>query len=436
MAMIIKAFKYMSAAMLLMLVTVSAASAVEPAYTLEDAYKAALGMNEIVMIAEENVVQAERRVDQAWTYLYPHLTAQSSYTWFNEELPPGGGAFIFQPLSQFSAALVLTQPLYTGGRTLAGLRTAKDLREASRKDFLVTSQDVMLSVADAYYGVLKAEKLVDVSRRALERMERHKKVTEREAATRKTKANISALLRANTLVNQARIDLVRTADGLKVAREKFNQLTKLPVDAALSEPKPLEPPAESLEQLKEAAFIYRDDYAVSKLRQEVAAENVTIVKGGHYPQFYAEGAMQYLHSNPETLLDGTVYYGGIRLQVPIFEGGLMKAEVSEARSKLRQADLSTEQLRRNIESEVYEAYVNLQTVTSVLETARLQMDYAKGNFDAVEGMYSEGLTSSLALIDAENTLSMAERELVNATYDHELAILRLEKAIGTLGKEG
>ena len=100
-------------------------------------------------------------------------------------------------------------------------------------------------------------------------------------------------------------------------------------------------------------------------------------------------------------MDATTYYGGLRLQIPIFEGGLMKAEVSEARSKVRQAELSTDFLRKSIESDVLEAYMDLQTVSSVLEAAKLQSGYARDNFIAVEGLFSEGLVTSLSLIDAE-----------------------------------
>ncbi len=113
----------------------------------------------------------------------------------------------------------------------------------------------------------------------------------------------------------------------------------------------------------------------------------------------------------------------------------MRAEGSEAKSRVRQAELSRAFLRKSIEADVQEAYVNLQTVSSVLETAKLEMDYAKGNYDAVESLFSEGLLASLSLIDAEQALTMAERELMNATYDRELAILRLKKSIGILGKE-
>jgi outer membrane protein len=275
---------------------------------------------------------------------------------------------------------------------------------------------------------------VDISKRSLERTEHHKQVTEREAATRRTKANQSALLRANSLIAQAKIALVRARDGLKVARDKLSLLTKLPPDFQVAEPAQLEQPSERLENLQKMALSNRDDYANSRTNRTIAEENVTIVQGGHYPQLSAEAGVQYQDSRPATALDSTNYYAGLRLQVPIFEGGLMKAEVSEARSRVRQAELASELLRATIESDVHEAYVNLQTVASVLDTAKLQMDYAKRNFDAVESLFTEGLLASLSLIDAEQALTFAERELMNATYDREVAILRLKKSTGTLGK--
>jgi outer membrane protein len=420
---------------MLLAVSVSAIAAEQSVYTLQDSYEAALRSYEGVKISEENVVQADSRVDQAWTYIYPRLTAYGAYTRYNDVLPPGGGGFIFQPEEQMQASLVLTQPLYTGGRTLAALRAAKTMRESSISGLATTNQDIMLSVADAYYAVIRAQKIIEVSKGALERMERHKKVTEREASTRRSKANVSSLLRANTLVEQARINLLLAEDGLKIARRKLALLTRLPENSAFAEPSPLTLPQENVESLLDTALKYRDDYASAKLNTQVAKEVVTITEGGHYPQVYAEAGARYQDSDPKTGLDATTYYGGVRLQIPIFEGGLMKAEVSEARSKQRQSELSAELLKRNIENEVQEAYINCLTIDAVLETAKRQFEYAKSNFDTVESLFAEGLLPSLSVIDAQQALFLAEREVTSAAIGQQLAILRLQKSLGVLGKK-
>jgi outer membrane protein TolC len=292
-----------------------------------------------------------------------------------------------------------------------------------------------MSVSEAYYAVIKAGKIIEVSKDSLERMERHKKVTEREAATRKTKANVSALLRANTLVNQARINLLTAEDRLKIARQNLNMLTKLPAESNLVDPPPVTAPEGTLAALQESALRNRDDLTSSKLNTQVAKEFVTITAGGHYPQVYAEAGMRYQDSSPTTIVDATTYYGGVRIQIPIFEGGLMKAEVSEARSKQRQAELSSLLLKRTIENEVQDAYINCQTVNAILETAKVQNGYARTNFDTVESLFSEGLLPSLSLIDAQQALFLSDLELVTATYEQQLAILRLQDRMGLLGKQ-
>src|SRR3990172_6216289 len=426
----------MAIGLLIPMLGVTTAFCDENRYTLQDAYTAALATNESIKIAEEGVVQADSRVDQARTYLFPRLTANAGNTWYNKTLPPGGGDFLFQPLEQFQAGLVLTQPLYTGGRTFAAFRTARTFFEMSRTQLTTAQQDMLLNVAAAYFEVLKARKLVAVSKDSLSRMEEYKNVTERVASTRRSKANSSDLLRAKTLVSQAAISVVTAQDRLRIARRMISLLTRLPEDAVVLEPPSQKQPAENLERLKALSLENRDDFAGARLNRKAAEENITIVRGSHYPQLSAEGGVRYQDSRPTMIMDETVYYGGIRLQVPIFEGGLMKAEVSEARSKLRQAEYATELLRRNIDTEVYEAYVNLETVTSVLESTRLQYADAKENFDTVTYLFSDGLASSLTVIDAQQALFLAEREFVNVTYDRQVAILRLWKSIGLLGKNG
>lgn len=422
--------------LLLHLIASGIAAAEEKTCTLQEAYEAALGNYETVRIAEEGLIQSERVVDQAWTYLYPRLSGSATYTRYNKILPPNAPAGqIFQPKEDLTGALVLTQPIYTGGRTLAALRAAKDMREASRRDLSAARQDLLLNVAAAYYGVLKAQKLVEVSRDSLERMERNRQVTEREAGLRRTKANASALLRANTLVSSAKIMLVQSEEGLRVARRNLSLLTGLPENVPLAEPPEMNAPPEGYEPLLENALANRDDYARARLNLEIAGENVAIVRGSHLPQLSAEGGLQRKNTDPATIMEGTTYYGSIKLNVPIFEGGLMNAEVAEAKSKLRQSEFAVSLLRRSIEGEVYESYTGLQSASTVLALAKQQYDDAKQNFQKVEELYAAGLASSLQLIDAQQALLLSEREYVNLRFDQQVAILKLQRAIGMLDRE-
>ena len=412
-----------------------AAAGDHPGCSLDEAYQAALGNSEVIKIAQEDLMQTSSRVDQAWSYIYPRVDGKAVYTRYNETLPPGGGPMLFQPLGQLQAAIVVTQPLYTGGRTLAALRTAQTMRTAGGVTVSLVRQEILLQVADAFYGVLKATKAVTISKRSLGRLEQQRSITAREAETRSTKANKSALMRADALVSMARISAVRAGDNLAIARERFRMLTKLPNDLDLVEPQRLSPSDESLESMTAAALRDRDDLASARLNSRIAEENITIVKGGHLPQVAAVAGASYTDSSPATAMDATVYYGGVQVEIPIFEGGLMKAEMAEARSKVRQAELALSLAEESVKTEVHDAFINLKSVSSVVDTAKEQLSYAQGNYEAVSSLFADGLLSSLSMIDAEQALTLAESELANAEYDQQLAILHLRKSIGMLGRE-
>jgi outer membrane protein len=235
-------------------------------------------------------------------------------------------------------------------------------------------------------------------------------------------------------VSQSQILLVRAEDELKIARQKLSLLTRLPESSQYADPALFPEEVTELEELQKRALENREDLKSARSNARVAKEFVTITKGGHYPQVYAEGGVHYQDSDPRTGLDATTYYGGIRVQIPLFEGGLMRYEVAEARSKMRQAEYASELLKRSIASEVQEAFINHRTLTAVLLTANEQYKYARSNFDTIEELFVDGLVPSLSLIDAQQALFVAEHQLINARYQQQLSIIRLQQSQGVLGR--
>jgi outer membrane protein len=71
-------------------------------------------------------------------------------------------------------------------------------------------------------------------------------------------------------------------------------------------------------------------------------------------------------------------------------------------------------------------------VAGVLENLKAELRYARDNYDAVSKQFEFGLANSLDVMDANNLLVTSERQLANAQYDYELAILQLRRATGTL----
>ena len=118
--------------------------------------------------------------------------------------------------------------------------------------------------------------------------------------------------------------------------------------------------------------------------------------------------------------------------MPIFEGGLKFAQVGEAKSKLREAELARLSLVRDIEIQVREAYNNVQALSLVIDSFTSQLSFASENYDMVFKQFTYGILDNMDVIDADATLVEAELGLMNANYDHQLGILELKRSAGVL----
>ena len=127
-------------------------------------------------------------------------------------------------------------------------------------------------------------------------------------------------------------------------------------------------------------------------------------------------------------------YGAMKIKFPFFEGGLRTAEVRQAKARLRQAEHNLADIRHSVGVEVEDSYLNLLTVSAVIDRLQAELKYARDNFNAVTKRFQYGLSNSTDVMDANTLLVTAERKLAVAGYDYLLAILKLRRATGTLLK--
>ena len=86
--------------------------------------------------------------------------------------------------------------------------------------------------------------------------------------------------------------------------------------------------------------------------------------------------------------------------------------------------------REEIEVEVEEAYLTLQTVKQTLESLNDQLISARENYAAVSQQFKYGLSDSLDVMDANMLLVQSEREFANAQYNLQLSAMNLKLAQG------
>lgn len=399
----------------------------QPVITLEDAYRSAMSESEQIGISRENLVQAEREIDRARSFLYPSVTTDASYLRRND--PKIGPFGVLLPESQKAFNLTLDQPLYTGGRASAAYRSAKLGVKGGRLDLSLTMENLLFDVARAYYEALKAQRNVEIEQNEVKRLEAH--LTDAEKRFRVGEAIKTVVLRAQAELANARAQLIRAENDRETTRDQLALLAKLERPFTLAEP-----PSLTLSEKAEAEWIKtaqdrRTDLERQSTNIKISKEQIDIARGTFLPSLDLKGRYNWIDQNPETPFQVTNDRSAIlTFSFPIFEGRLRVAELAQAKSRHRQQLLQKALLSDQIAVEVRRSLLSLNALSSAVDVLKAQVAFARENFSLVSRQFAVGLATNIDVLDANASLISAERQLANTTFDREVAILQVEKSVG------
>ncbi len=405
-------------------------------YGLEDFYKMAIERSERIKISEEDLFIAERGKDKAMSALFPKFSAFGNYTRYSEDKLSSTGSVI-QPDSSTSWGLRLDQSFSLSGREFTALGISKDTIEKNRHDLHSVKEEYILSVSSAYFEVLRARKAYEIAKANVERLTKH-----RDAAAIRLKVGEvtkTAVLRAEAELSGAQSEEIKTKNALELAKAVLARIVGLEEDFDIKEAAD-ESQADvyvtaSIESLKETAFSERGELKSLELQKKIAESQIKYTRGSYWPMVSLEGVYSKKDEDPASaFLNKESTYGGIKVNFPIFEGGLRRAEVRESEAKHRQVIMAYNDKKKSIGIEVKNAYLELVTQKGIMEKFEAQTVYAEDNYKAVSKQFEHGIANSIDVMDANTLFVTAERQLADAKYNYRLSALKLQRATGTLLK--
>ncbi len=400
-------------------------------YSLEDLYRIALARSEKLKVAEENLSISEIGREKALSYLLPRMTATGGLTQYSEKRYNSAGS-LTQPESASSWGVRLDETLSTNGRELTALEISRQGITKSRYDLRAVREDYLLRyVAAAYYNVLMARKNLDIADSNLDRLQKYREATEKRL--RIGEVTKTVLLRAEGELSGAKSDRLQALNALDLATAVLASNVGIKGTFSLRETPMAETELQAVDRFREQAFAARADLKSLEVQKQIAAGQIKYAEGAFWPTVSLSGVYTGSDQSPGTSsLNRESIYGGVALNFPFFEGGLRKAELSEAKARERQAVLQYEDYKKGIDIEVQSAYLDLATQKGILQFLNDQLAFARDNYNAVARQFEFGLSTSLDVLDANTLLVSAERKAASALYSYRLAQLKMKKATGTL----
>lgn len=410
-----------------------------PEYTLGDLYRIALERSEQIKISEEDLFIAERGKDKALSSLLPRISAFGEYMRYSEKKlsTSSFGSFAIQPEMSSSWGFRLDQSLSLGGMEITSYQISKKGIESSKYDLDRMREDYLLNVSAAYYDVLKAMKALEIAKASVERLTKHRDAA--QTRLRVGEVTKTALLRAEAELSGAQSEMVKAENNLNLAKAVLSRVAGISggydVKDSVVSSQYVVNSTEAIESLKQTAISERAELKSLELQRKIAEEQVKYTKGGYWPTLSIEGVYIRMDEDPSSpFLNEESIYGALKLNFPIFEGGLTRAEVREAEAKHRQSEFNYEDLKKTISIDVETAYLDLKTQAGILKSLEDQLTFARDNYNAISKQFEFGLANSIDVMDANTLLVTSERQLTDARYNYQFSILKLKRATGTLLK--
>lgn len=420
--------------LLVLILSAPAYALEESVLTLQEAQAIALKQHPEIQAADYHVQAGKQAIKEARSAYFPQASADAVRAFAEDgtRLAASGGINNPAIIDRGSVGVGVSQLITDFGRTNHQVDAAKALVQAQAAESLTARDRVLFEVANAYYHVLRAQKILQVANATHHvRQVLLEQVNSLREAKMKSDLDVSI---ARQSVSEADLLLLRAQNELDNAQAELAQAMGEGVDQhfTLAESTAPEPPRETLEMLLKQAQESNPELLALRAQIRAAEKQMEAEEAAHYPTINAVG---YAGENPlrdDAKLDAHYAAAGVTVHIPLFTGGRLTAteKRAEYQAKAREQDLREKQnqITRNIRTswnDLHAAYRNIAVSKELLKTSNEALELTHTRYEL-------GKSSIVDLAQAQLNQTQAEIALSNATYEYLIQNALLSLRVGRI----
>lgn len=331
------------------------------------------------------------------------------------------------PDNIFMAGVTVTQPIYTFGKignAVDGVRSAIKMADASRE---MTLRAVKYSAADIYWTAKMTDEIVKIAQQDLNSARNAQK-----SLTSAGRANRSNLVKIESDIATKEINL----SDAEFNRDTAHRMLKILAGIDMSETLNLTDdfPA-TFSDLNAGELKSTPQWRVLDEQVMMYEKQARAQRAGGYPTLAAVGSYSYLamdqdFNNMFNRTNSQSAYWGLALQVPIFSGGLHRANATAQAMNAEAARQDLDKAKKMTSEEYSRAidkYNHLRGNLKTLENAR---NLAAKAYGISSDRFAAGQTSAVELAEVSAGLYQLDMALLNAKYN----ILMSAESVKKLGE--
>lgn len=397
------------------------------AETLRDALSAAYNSNPTLGAERARQRATDEGVPQALSGWRPTVTVDGDYGTIRQTTRPSTGVDKRDPRGY---SLTLNQPVFDGFETVEGTKQAEANVQAGVQNLINVEQTTLLDGVTAYMNVVRDGAIVRLRQKNVS-------VLKEQLRAANARFKVGEITKTDVAQAEARVagavsDLALAKSNLATSRANYRRIIgrapgslRYPPSIARLLPK----------TLKKAIATARDrnpTLLAAAYNEEASRHAIEVARSNLLPDASLEAQYQRRYDLSAALnRQESVSLIG-RLNVPLYQGGLVHSQVREAKQTNSQRVLQIAEADRQVVEAVVSAWEQYAAALEQINSDRAQVEANRLAFKGVEQEALVGSRTTLDVLDAEQELLDSQVSLVGSRRDAVVAAYTLLSAIGRL----
>ena len=347
-------------------------------------------------------------------------------------------AFNTETRNIFAGSVMVTQPLYMGGRITALNKIADINEDLAANETDNEEQTVLINTEKAYWLAVSLRQKRVLAERFLELVKTlHGDVEKMVSEGVATKADE---LSVGVKVNEAEMTLIQVDDGLALAKMALCQIIGMPVSSDISladegNQNFTDSNTSEMNITAETAYLNRPEIKMLENAWQMAEQGVKLTRADYMPNLALTGG--YMISNPNTWNGFQknfrgVWNVGVVLRVPIWNWGETKYKIRAAKTATAMAQLKLADAKELIQLQLCQNEFKLNEAKKKLSLTARNIESADENMRAATLGFKEGVMTTSNVLEAQTAWLKAQTQKIDAEIDLRLATAEMRKSMGII----
>ncbi len=433
-------------------------SMMSQAESLRDIYELALENDAQLKTEQAQYLARKETENLSRAALLPQVSTSYSYTDTDQDRKAQSRDFNEPglPLLQTLTNTDVTTDGYTVSLNQAlfdlpswfSFQSGKEIGKEAAATFAGNQQNLIVRVVKAYLLVLRAQDNLAAS-------QAQERAFERQLEQSQQRFDVGLIAITDVYEAQAAFDLSRVnrivdENNVSVAMERLSVLTGqypgtlnvLKEDMVPRLPDPIDRATWVDFSLENNFNLQAARHQEDAARQNAKAnkmEHAPKVSGGYeYSDFSTDGSLNVTPStgfetSPDNDLEQHLWQ--LRVDLPLYSGGAISAKRRQTAQEYNAARENLINLTRNTVTSTRSLHMTVVSDVSRVEARQKSIVSSQSALDATQAGYEVGTRNVVDVLNAQNTLFIAQRDYSNSRYDYITNMLRLKEQAGLLSPE-